>query len=139
MALVMKTTMVEEHLGTKMAIADGVNTNITIDGVTHMDIVTYPVQEGFENGAILALIQKPFIDFAISCGEAGAMTAEMIIEKYGNQIPGSLATSIAADFAKAYGNYVIIPNGMTLAITADPINSIFDLMIKDEPAEGIAE
>ena len=133
MALVMKNEMVSTYLDVKMAIKDGVTTNVAVNGVTHLDVVTYPTQENFENGAILALIQKPFIDFAASCGGAGAMTAEKIAEKYGDQIPTELATAIAADFAKAYGNYVVIPSGMTLAITAG-VNSIFDLMIKEEPA-----
>ena len=133
MALVMKNEMVDNHLANKMQIKDGVTTSAVIDDVTHLDIVTYPSQENFENGAILGLLKKPFIDFAMSCGGAGAMTAEMITEKYGEQIPTDLVTTIVADFAKAYGNYAIIPEGMTLAITAAPVNSIFDLMIKENP------
>ena len=136
MALVMKTDMVENHLNTKMVVSGGVTINAALDGVTHMDIITYPAQENFENGAILALIKKPFIDFAAACGGAGAMTVEKIAEKYGDQIPTELASTIAEDFSKAYGNYVIIPEGMTLAITAR-VNSIFDLMIKEEPAEPV--
>jgi hypothetical protein len=135
MALVMKTNMVENHLSTKMLIKDGVTTNISIDGITHIDVITYPSQENFEDGAILGLIQKPFIDFAKSCGGAGDMTAEMITNKYGDQIPESLVNTIVEDFSKAYGNYVIIPEGMTLAITALPVKSIFELMIPDEPVK----
>lgn len=132
MALVLKNDMVDSYLNEKMAITNGVTSKVTVDGVDHMDIITYPAQENFEDGAILGLIKKPFIDFAVSCGGAGAMTAEKIGAKYGDQIPAVLAETIAADFAKAYGNYVIIPEGMTLAITAAPIASIFDLMIQEE-------
>ena len=133
MALVMKNDMVSKLLENKLAITGGVSTSVIIDDTTHMDIITYPTQENFESGAILALIKKPFIDFAISCGKAGDMTVEMISAKYGDQIPEIMAETLVADFAKAYGNYKIIPDGMTLAITAAPINSIFDIMIKEEP------
>ena len=135
MGLVMKTSMVEGYLSSKMAIKDGATVNVAIDGVTHLDIVTYPAQEKFEEGAVLALIQKPFINFAAECGAAGDMTVEKISEKYGDQIPAELAATLVEDFAKAYGNYVIIPNEMTLAITQSPIKSIFDLLIEEKPAE----
>ena len=58
MALVMQNTMVADYLENKMAITSGVTTNIVVENKTHMDIITYPAQEGFENGAILALIQS---------------------------------------------------------------------------------
>ena len=135
MALVMKNDMVSNLLETRMAITNGVTTTVEIDDTVHLEIVTYPAQENFENGAVLALIKKPFINFAIACGNAGAMTTEMIFAKYGEQISANLADTLVADFAKAYGNYKIIPNGMTLAITAAPIKSIFDLMIKEEKVE----
>ena len=137
MALVLKNDMVSDYLETKMAIKSGVTSEVVVDDVTHLEVVVYPEQENFENGATLALIKKPFIDFAVSCGGIGAMTAAMIAEKYGEQIPTVLAESIAADFAKAYGNYVIIPDSMTLIITAAPISSIFDLMIKEEMPEEL--
>ena len=133
MALVLKNDMVPEYLNEKMAVTDGVATNVTIDGVKHVEIITYPAQENFPEGAILGLIQKPFIDFAASCGGKGAMTVEMIKAKYGDQIPEVLAKTFVDDFALAYGNYVIIPDGMSLAITASPIKSIFDLLIPEKP------
>ena len=140
MALVMKTDMVENHLNTKMAVTDGVTVNVAVDGVTHMDVVTYPAQGEFTEGAVLALIQKPFIDFAKSCGDAGAMTADMITAKYGDAVPAALATTIAADFTKAYKNYMPIPDGMTLMITAEPISSVFAIMVKEEePIDTTAE
>ena len=132
MSLVLKNEIVPTYLAEKMAIKDGVTTNIVENGVTHLDIVTYPAQEGFEEGAMMALVQKPFIDFAVSCGGKGAMTAEQITAKYPG-VPAAMATAIAEDFAKAYGNYVIIPESMTLAITAAPYGSIFELMIPEEP------
>ena len=135
MALVLKNDMVNDFMTGKMKVTDGVTTHVMVDDVKHMDIITYPAQEGFENGAILALIQKPFIEFAQQCGDAGVMTALMIAAKYGDAIPDVLAETIANDFAKAYGNYVIIPDGMTLAITAAPIASIFDLMIPENTDE----
>ncbi len=132
MALVVKNELLPDILSTdKMKVTDGVTSNIIVDGVTHMDVITYPAQGEFTSGAILGLIKKPFIDFAVSCGGAGAMTADMIIAKY-PEIPTSLASTLASDFAKAYGNYVIIPDGATLAITAEPIGSIFDLLIPEE-------
>ena len=134
MALVMKNEMVSDYLTKKMAVSDGVMSTVSADGVTHMDIMTYPAQGDFSEGAVLALIKKPFIDFAASCGGAGAMTTEKMTEKYGDQIPAGLAKTIADDFSRAYGNYVIIPNGMTLMITAAPIMSVFDIMVKDEPS-----
>ena len=137
MALVLKNEMVADFLANKMAVKDGVTTTVAVNGVTYMEIVTYPSQEGFTDGAILALIKKPFIDFAVSCGDAGAMTAERITAKYA-EVPAALAESIATDFAKAFGNYKIIPETATLAITAAPIGSIFDIMIPEEPANAEA-
>ena len=134
MALVMKTTDVAAFLSTNMAVTDGVTTMVTFDGVNHADVVSYPAQEGFAEGAVLGVVHKPFIDFAISCGGAGAMTASMITTKY-NGFPANLAETIAADFAKAYGNYAIIPNGMSLMITAEPIESVFDLKIPEPPVD----
>ena len=139
MALVLQNNMVPDYLATKMAIQDGTTTTVKIDDVAHMDIVNYPAQENFPEGAILALIKKPFIDFAVECGGKGAMTAEMIIAKYGNVIPEALAKTIADDFATTYGNYVIIPEVCTLAITAMPIASIFDLLIPEPPVEREVE
>lgn len=135
MAVVIRNDLVNDYLENKMAIKNGITKSIVIDGVTHCDIITYPEQDNFENGAILCLIQKPFIDFAVSCGGAGSMTAEQIVEKYGNDVPLALAETLAADFSKAYGNYIIIPESITLAITAPPINSLFDLTIKEEEEE----
>lgn len=134
MALVMKTDMVANHLANNMIVTDGVITNIVIDNVTHMDIVNYPIQGEFTEGAVLGLLQKPFIDFAMNCGAAGDMTAEMITTKYAD-VPTNLANAIAADFAKAYSNYVVIPDGMTLMITGDPIPSVFTLMLPEEPLD----
>ena len=134
MALVIKTDSVAAFLETKMAVTDGVTTNFAIDGVTHADVITYPAQGEFTEGAVLGMLQKPFIDFAKSCGGAGVMTAEMIIAKYAG-FPVGLAETVAADFAKAYGNYVVIPDGMTLMITAAPIASVFDLTIPEPPVD----
>ena len=136
MALVMKTDGVATFLETKMAVTNGVTTNFAIDGVTHVDVITYPAQGDFTEGAVLGMLQKPFIDFAVSCGGAGAMTAEMIVAKY-EGFPVALAETIAADFAKAYGNYAVIPAGMTLMITAAPISSVFDLTIPEPPVDPV--
>ena len=132
MALVMKSDNVKNLLETKMIVTNGKTVNITVDGVNHMDIITYPPQGDFVTDIILAVVYKPFIDFAKSCGKAGAMTTDRIIAKYGNDVPKNMASSLAADFAKAYGNYVIIPDGMALLITASPIASVFDIMVKEE-------
>lgn len=136
MALVMKNTDVKNFLETKMAVTDGVLSTFQVEGVVHVDVMTYPAQDNFADGAILGMIQKPFIDFAVSCGGAGAMTKEMILAKY-PEFPVALAETIAADFAKAYGNYIVIPAGMALMITGAPVESVFDLMIPDpvEPSE----
>ena len=133
MALVLPNNMVPTYLNEKMAVKDGVTEAAVVDGVTHLEVITYPSQEGFEGGAVLGMLQKPFIDFAAACGGKGAMTAAQIMEKY-PVVPEALATAVAADFAVAYGNYVIIPDGMSLAITAAPYASIFDLLIPEEPA-----
>ena len=133
MALVMKTKGVDTFLETKMAVTDGVKTNFAINGVTHADVIVYPAQGEFTEVNSLAMLQKPFIDFAISCGGAGVMTADMITTKYPD-FPADMAAAIAADFAKAYGNYVVIPNGMTLMITT-PVSSVFELMIPETPDE----
>ena len=138
MALVMKTADVAAFLSNKIALTDGVTTNFAVNGVTHLDAVTYPAQGEFAEGAVLGMIQKPFIDFAISCGGAGAMTADMITAKYAG-IPANLAEAIAADFAKAYGNYVIIPAAMTLMITGVPVTSVFNIMIPEPPVDPETE
>lgn len=133
MALVMKTKSVDTFLETKMAVTDGVKTNFTIDGVVHADVIVYPAQGEFTESNTLGMLQKPFIDFAVSCGGAGVMTADKITAKYPG-FPADLAAAIAADFAKAYGNYVVIPSGMTLMITT-PVSSVFELMIPETPDE----
>lgn len=133
MALVMKTKDVDSFLETKLAVTDGVKSSFAIDGVTHAEVMVYPAQGEFTESNTLGMLQKPFIDFAITCGGAGVMTAEMITAKYPG-FPADLAAAIAADFAKAYGNYVIIPSGMTLMITT-PVSSVFELMIPENEEE----
>ena len=124
----MKNEIVDDVLTSMMVIKDGVVTPVEVDGEHHMDIIIYPPQENYAMGATLVLLKKPFIDFALACGDAGAMTVDMIMDKYGEYIDPIMANTIAVDFSKAYGNYKIIPDGMTLAIVGPSVKNVFDLM-----------
>ena len=129
MAYLVKNEMIPYCLNNEIILENGVSSLVTIDNITHMEIITYPNQERFENGATIAFVRKPFIDFAISCGEAGAMTTDMITEKYGDQISFELSTAIVENFTREYDNLIIIPEGISVSITAAPYASIFELMV----------
>lgn len=134
MGLVIGKDKAPEFLSTKMAVTDGQTTTITVDGVKYMDIIKYPIQSAAENGATVMMIEKPFIDFAASCGPKGAMTADMITTKF-PEIDAEVAKSLADDFAIFHDNYVIIPDTCILCLTVEPIHSISELFVK-EPEEG---
>ena len=123
--------MIPYFINNEISLIDGSSYNVSIDGITHLEIVTYPAQEKYNSECIVGFVQRPFIDFALSCGLAGAMTEEMIIRQYGNKIPLKLASALVSNFSREYNNYKIIPDGIAVVITADPINSIYEIMVND--------
>lgn len=135
MALLLQNGMVQNFFETEVEVVDGAITDVKVDGKLHAQIIQYPAQEKCPKGATVALCRKPFIDFAMGCGGAGAMTADMIAATYGDQIPANMATALEDDFASGYGNYKEVPPGMTLVITAPPIPSIFTLCKEPEQPE----
>ena len=118
MALVIKSELIDTFLSTKLNIKDGVSKSVKVDNDVHLEIISYPPQNDYKDGIDIAIIKKPFIDFVVSCGGAGAMTTKDIFEKYDSQIPELLASAIVDEFSKAYNNYVIIPNIMSLIIAS---------------------
>jgi hypothetical protein len=133
MALVINNAFLPTYLNEKMRVTNGTTVEYTDGSQVAFSVITYPATTDFPSGAILILVKKPFCDFAQSKGGKGAMTAAHIMEKYSG-VPEAVANTLAADFAVAYGNYVIIPDTVSIAITVPPINSIFDLLIPENPS-----
>lgn len=134
MALVMNKDNVTQFFAEKMAIQNGETTTHSVDGVKYFDEIKYPSQEGFESGATVIVMEKPMWDFAAECGDKGAMTAQMIMDKI-STVSEEVATVLANEFAIFYANYVIIPGNCALIMTMAPYNSIHDLTIPDPPVD----
>ena len=134
MALIIKDTMISSFLKDDIVLKNGAMSNVIVEEVVHLDVVTYPSQENYENGAIVGFVKRPFIEFIDSCGGAASVTPEMISEKYGNQIPTALSNAILYEIINGYDNYLIIPDGMSLAVAGDPYTSIYDLTSSPQSA-----
>ena len=131
MGLVMQHNMIDDFFG-RFTVTDGVKTDIMKNGVKHAAVMEYPAQGEYTEAIRFIMIEKPFIEFAAACGPKGAMTKEMIVAEY-PELADDIAKMVADDFAVAYGNYVIIPEGVTLFLSMPPLNSVTDLEKREDP------
>lgn len=132
MGLVMNTNDVSNYLNEKLLVKSGEPKKFTNGDQEFVEIIKYPQQLSFEEGATIYLIRKPMWDFAKECGPKGAMTYDKIVEKL-EGIAEDDARAIADDFAIFYGNYIIIPENCTLILTKNPIKSLSELEIPVAP------
>ena len=128
MALIIKDTMINSFLENNIILTGGVLNTIDVEGIPHVDIIDYPAQGDYQNGAIVGLVKKSFIDFVVECGGVTQVTPDKIANKYGEQIPSSLLEAILFEITNGYDNYIIIPEGMSLAVAGLPIPSIYVLI-----------
>lgn len=105
---------------------------VVVDDVNYMDIYEWPKQEGIPQGVLIAALSKEFCEYGKEMGKGG-ITVAKLKEKFGEQIPEALLPKIAREFDLAFGNMMIVPPTSVITITADPFNSILDLIHMDEP------
>jgi hypothetical protein len=130
MAMVINNAHFASIMDEKLKVSDPTKTTFQHNGQDAFDVYVYAPTEEFTEGATLIMVKKAFCNYAQACGAKGAMTAAMIKDTFAN-VPDAVADTLAADFAVAYGNYVIIPDTVQLAITVPPIQSISELMIEE--------
>ena len=128
MALIIKDTMIDSFLENNIILTGGMKNTIDVEGIPHVDIINYPAQGDYQNGAIIGLVKKSFIDFVVECGGVTQVTPDKIANKYGEQIPTALLDAILFEITNGYDNYIIIPEGMSLAVAGLPIPSIYVLI-----------